>query len=203
MQTPGSGWWCEEHQRHECVIPRKNGRGTCHGSPVAGTDRCRMHLGKKAPMAIAEAQLNEQAAAELARLDVPPVADPFTELCRLAGQAVAWKDAMAGNVNVLSSIRYEDSKGAEQLRSEILLWERALDRCLATLTALARLNIDDRLAGIRRQTADMLELALDRALAKTCPGDIQLAAEARAEFRRNLRIVQEPGQQPKAIGPDR
>jgi hypothetical protein len=199
MQTPGNGWWCEEHQRSECTSPRKNGRGQCHGSLVAGSDRCRMHLGKRAPAAIAEAKLNEQAAAELARLDVPAVADPFYELCRLAGQAVAWKDAMAAKVNELTELRYEDAKGGEQLRSEIALWERALDRCLATLTALARLNIDDRMVGIREKTAAMLEQALDRALAKACRGDIELMAEARVEYRRHLRIVAVPEPEPKAV----
>jgi hypothetical protein len=164
MRTPGRGWFCEEHQRYECVIPRKNNRGKCHGSLVADTDRCRMHLGKKAGPAIAEAKLNEMAAAELARLDVPPVSDPLAELARLAGQVVAFKDAMAARVNQLASLRYESAHGLEQLRAELGLWERGLDRCVATLTGMARLNIDARLVGVREKTADMLVQALATAL---------------------------------------
>ena len=49
----------------------------------------------------------------------------------------------------------------------------------------------------------MLERALDGALEKACRGDVQLVAEARAEFRRGLRIVVTPGQEPKAIGTGR
>jgi hypothetical protein len=199
MQSSGRGWWCEEHQRPECVIPRKNGRGQCHGSLVADTDRCRMHLGKKAQPVITEARLRVQAAAELAKLDVAPVVDPFLELSRLAGQAVEWKNQLAGRVNTLTSLRYESAAGLEQLRSEIALWERALDRCLAMLTAMSRLDIESRLVGVREQTADHLERVLDAALEKACRGDFQLKAEVRAEFRRNLRVVQVAPEGRKAL----
>ncbi|HEY2088337.1 MAG TPA: hypothetical protein VGH54_20255, partial [Mycobacterium sp.] len=135
-----------------------------------------------------EQEITQQAARELARLDVAPVTDPLTELARLAGQAVAWKDAMAEKVNELSSMRYENQNGGEQLRAEIALWERALDRCVATLTAMAKLNIEERLAGIRQQTADMLERALDAAL-KASGADRDGRQRAREEFRKNLRVV--------------
>ena len=95
---------------------------------------------------------------------------------------------MAAKVNELSSIRYESETGGEQLRAEIALWERALDRCITTLAAMAKLNIEERLAGIRKQTADMLERALDAALeASGAPLDGK--AKAREAFKRNLKVV--------------
>lgn len=187
MQEP-QGRWCAEHARRECVSQRKDGT-PCHGHHlVTGYDRCRMHLGKKTRPAIDEAKLNQEAARELARLDVQPVVNAFEQLALVAGQAVAWKDAVAGKVNELTSLRYESENGGEQLRAEIAVWERALDRCVSTLTAMAKLNIEDRLAGIRQQTADMLERALDAALEKAGVG-LDKQAEARETFRRNLKVV--------------
>lgn len=185
--NPAGARWCSQHSRYECVYPRKRNRGLCHGPAVTGNDHCRMHLGEKAAPVIAEAKLKEQAAKELARLDVPPVADPLTELARLAGQAVAWKDAMAGRVNELTSIRYS-TEGGEQLRSELLLWERALDRCVMTLTAMARLNIEERLAGIRKQTADMLERAFDAGM-EASGASFEGKAKGREAFKRHLKVV--------------
>jgi hypothetical protein len=145
-----------------------------------------------------EQKLDEQAARELARLNVPPVTDPLTELARLAGQAVAWKDSMAAKVNELSGIRYSTETDGEQLRAEIVLCERALDRCITTLGAMAKLNIEEWLAGIRRQTADMLERALEAALAASGAGlDGQQAA--RQAFRANLRVVQAQSENPNAL----
>ena len=183
-----SGRWCQEHGRYECTSPRSRNRGVCHGPAVADSDRCRMHLGRVAAPVIAEARLHEQAAAELARLDVPPVQDPLAELAKLAGEAVAWKNRMAERVNELDQIRYRDAKGSEQLRAEIALWERALDRCVSTCSAIARLGIDDRLTGVRERTADMLTAALTAALT-ACGMDLETQIRARNVFRDNIVLV--------------
>lgn len=175
-----------------CTLPA--GWGTDH----LGVGRCRKHFGNAPNVvkAAREQELNAQAAAELARLGVASVTDPLAELGRLAGQAVAWKDRMAAKVNELAEIRYEDAKGAEQLRSEIALWERALDRCAAVLTAMARLGIDERLAAIRQRTADMLERALDTALEASGLG-LDERSRAREVFRSKLIILPEP--EPSAV----
>lgn len=182
------GRWCEEHQRRECVSPCKDG-SPCHNPKlVGGGDKCRMHLGKKAQAAVAEAKLNEQAARELAKLDVVPVTNAYEQLALVAAQAVAWKDSMAEKVNELTSMRYENANGGEQLRAEIALWERSLDRCVATLTAMAKLNIEDKLVGIRQATLDMLERALDAALEASGTG-LDGKQKAREAFRRNVRLI--------------
>lgn len=195
MQTP-RGWWCQEHQRSECVSPRKNGRGQCHGSLVGDGDKCRMHLGRKAQPVMAEAKLREQAAAELARFDPSPVSDPLAELAKLAGQAIAWKEVMGERINQLDRIRYQDSRGTEQLRSEILLFERAIDRCATILTSMARLNIDDRMTGVRERTADMLTAALNAALT-ACGMDLETQIRAKDVFRDNIVLVRPLAENPE------
>jgi hypothetical protein len=181
------GRWCAEHQRYECVHPRKNSRGPCHGAAVTGSDGCRMHLGEEAQPVIAEARLQEEAARLLYQRDAPPVTDPLSALQRLAGRAAAWEDIIGEKVNEMRSIRYS-TEGGEQLRSEIVVMERAMDRLGKLLVDIAKLNIEERLAVIQQRTADMLELALTEALQKSGL-DAGGQSAARNEFRRHLRIA--------------
>jgi hypothetical protein len=113
--------------------------------------------------------VEQEARRELGRLGailgpVDAVADPLTELGKLAGEVMRWKNLLAERVAELQAIRYEDAKGGEQLRSEVALWERALDRCTTVLATMARLNIDERLAAINERQADRVLRAIDMAL---------------------------------------
>src|SRR5689334_2685358 len=106
---------------------RRTGK-PCGNYPIKGAKVCRSHGGSapqvraKAAERVAEQQFEKKMGRELARLDVEPVGDPLTALSMLAGQAVAFKDALAERVNELKAIRYEDARGSEQLRSEVALW---------------------------------------------------------------------------------
>jgi hypothetical protein len=102
----------------------------------------------------------------LARLDVEPVDDRLRELAKLAGQVLAWRDELAARVNALTSLRYTAGESrTEQLRAEVALFERALDRCAALLGLMARLGIDTRLARISERQADAVVRAADAAIA--------------------------------------
>lgn len=129
-----------------------------------------------------------QARRELARLDVPAVDDPLTELSKLAGQVVSWKDQLAGKVNELTAIRFTDDKGAEQLRSEIALFERAMDRCTTVLGVMAKLNIDDRIAKVSERQIEVVAQALSAALADMGM-DAEQQREARQGVSRHLRLI--------------
>ena len=171
--------------RRLCSAKRKNGE-PCRGAAMRGSDKCRMHAGKRAEVV----KLHAEAADALARLDVPAVEDPLSELARLCGQVLAWKDRMADKVNGLNSLRYS-TEGGEQLRAEVALWERALDRCERFLTAMARLNIDERLAKISEERAEMIitvfTVALERAGAAPELADAVLTA-ADEEFARQAGV---------------
>jgi len=179
--TPGGA--C--HGRRLCGASKRQGTGSCRKPAGWGTDHpghgsCRLHGGatRNGRKAAESAALEEQARAALARLDVRPVEDPLTELQMLAGQAVAWKNAVAGLVNGLPSLRYSSGEGSEQLRSEVALWERALDRCEKVLTAMARLNIDERLAKVSEEQARIVACAVRAAF-----HDIGLSAEVQQALR--------------------
>ena len=87
------GRWCDQHGRWECVCPRKSGRGTCHGTPVKGSDRCRMHLGKQAEVVIAEAKLEEAARKLLYKHDAAPVTNHLEALQKLPAAPWPWRSS--------------------------------------------------------------------------------------------------------------
>lgn len=157
------------------------GKGTDH----YGSGNCASHAGATRTGRIAA--LNERAERLLYQRDAEPVTDPLSALQRLAGRAAAWEDIIGEKVNELHSLRYS-TEGGEQLRAEIAVMERAMDRLGTLLVQIAKLNIEERLAGIRKQTADMLERALDAAL-ESSGADLDGKQKAREAFKRNLKVV--------------
>jgi hypothetical protein len=170
-------------QVHERCVRHSRSGEPCKNWPVRGTTVCAApnHGGRlpRVKAAAAERVVEQQMRRSLARLDVPAVEDPFTELGKLAGQVVSWKDALAALVNRLvegdtcescgaagGRLRYESfATGAEQLRSEVSLFERAMDRCASVLGLMAKLNIDERMARISERQAEAVIRAIDTALA--------------------------------------
>ncbi|MER8030730.1 hypothetical protein ABTZ78_17425 [Streptomyces bauhiniae] len=185
-------------EKRRCTARKKAPGGEkgprCKAWALRGQTVCRVH-GGKAPQAlaagerrVAEQRLEEETRRALAILDVPPVDNPLTALSQLAGQVVAWKDALAERVNELYRIRFTDDKGSEQLRSEVALYERAMDRCVNVLGTIGRLRIDERLAAISEQQATVVIGAIEAALAHAGVTG-QAASAAKAVAARHLRAV--------------
>jgi hypothetical protein len=158
------------------------GKGTNH----KGSGNCSSHAGST-PTGRAAA-LNERADRLLYQRDAPPVTNPLEALQRLAGRALALEEVIGEKVNELKGLRYESGGGGEQIRGELQLLERSMDRAGKLLVDIAKLNIEDRLATIREATAQMLEQALAAALASSgC--DLDGQRRAQEAFRRNLKVV--------------
>jgi hypothetical protein len=66
-------------------------------------------------------------------------------------------------VEALEQLRYRASAG-EQIRGELLMYERALDRSAKFCDSLARLGLDERTVRIAEAQVVMLVAALDRVL---------------------------------------
>lgn len=158
---------CGSKTRQEGSNPtcgRPAGWGTDH----KGVGHCKLHGGNTPAQKTKarRAQADQEARAVLAELQVDPVEDPLTALAQLAGQVLGWQKATATLVNRLGDeIRYEGRAGAEQLRAEVQMYERAMDRASTVLSTIARLDIDGRLARIEETKAQLLMDAVQAGLA--------------------------------------
>lgn len=79
----------------------------------------------------------------------------FTTLDR----AIDWEQDAWDKVQSLpkEQWRYTDKAGAEQLRSEITVLERAMDRTIRAATAIAKLNIDAQAVNINKVVREMIK----------------------------------------------
>lgn len=192
------------HER--CIRHNREGE-PCNRYPVRGTTVCAApsHGGllPRVKAAAARNVAEEKIRRSFAGAGAKPIDNPYVELSRLAGQVVAWKDTLAGIVDSMSGDaecpecgasvpgagewRYEASgAGTEQLRSELALFERAMDRCGGTLGMIAKLNIDERMARINERQADAVVRAVDAAIAAagiTGPAALQARQVAARELR--------------------
>lgn len=108
-----------------------------------------MHGGKTpaARSAASRRLAEDKVRRSLDEIEVREVENPLLELQRLTGEVVAWKDALATHVaSLVDAYRFTDEKGSEQLRAEVALYERALDRAGKFLEMWARLGLDAMLA---------------------------------------------------------
>jgi len=175
----------------KCGGKKKQGGGTCTqpagwGTPHAGSGRCKLH-GGCAPSSVI-AGVETQARRLLYQRDAAPVVNPLEALQLLAGRALALEQFFGDKANELKGLRYEGGAGGEQLRAEVAVLERAMDRAGRLLLDIAKLNVEERLASVREKTAAMLEQALQSALAASgC--DLGGQQRAREEFRRRLRVA--------------
>lgn len=121
-------------------------------------------------------------------IEAVPVEDPLRALKILAGECLAWKDRVSGFLATLDDVGYDSETVGSQVRAQVIVWERALDRCEHVLSSLARLKIDERLARIEQDKADMIIRAVDAALkAGHAPPEFWPAARRQAAAQ--LRVI--------------
>lgn len=140
-----------------CTATAKSSQERCKRTAPPGSTVCRAHGGAAPQVArkAAEREVERQALAQLSRHGYAPVADPLTALAELAGEVLAVKNIFRERLAALSedAWRRTDDHGAEQLRAEVALYERALDRSARVLADIARLRIDERLTAITEEQA--------------------------------------------------
>lgn len=176
-------------QARRCRCIRSTDGQPCGNWAMNNSVVCHAH-GGRAPQA-RDSQREQAVEARLERLihkyETDPCSDPITALQSLAGRALAMERAIGEMVNGLSEIRYETIHG-EQLRAEVAVLERAMDRCGKLLVDIAKLNIEERLAKVTEAQAALAQRALDAALAEMAFAPEQQAG-TKASFARHLRAV--------------
>lgn len=131
---------------------------------------CKSH-GSGAPQvvrAVARRIAERKATAVLARQGHEPLTNPLLALGELAAEVVATRETFRNKFASLittDSVRYVDAKGAEQLRSEAALYERACDRSTKLLVDMARIDLTDRLVKLTERQATLVAQVLRAALA--------------------------------------
>lgn len=162
------GYDHQERAGERCRAPRLTGLPVCkmHG----GGNKRAQQIGR---MRVAE----EKLMASASKLVGTPVENPLTELAALAGRARALMDLLEGRVEALldaesgdenageakGGIRYKGGAG-EQIRGEVQLYERSMDRLGKLLVDIGRLNIDERLAKVTDAQAQAVMAAVEAAI---------------------------------------
>ena len=169
-----------------------NRQGKPCGNPAGkdtdhfGSGNCKHH-GGRTPSGRVSA-LTERADRLLHQFDAPAVADPLGALQKLAGRALALEETIGRLVNDLTVIRYESEGGGEQLRAEVAVLERAMDRCGRLLVDIAKLNIEERLAKVTEIQVGIIQEAMFTVLGEMgMPPDKQ--REAQQRIGRRLRVA--------------
>jgi hypothetical protein len=150
----------------------------CGNYPMYDQRICRMHGGKaKQNLVAAERRsviraVEADAHAVLAFEGLSGIDNPLEELAKVARESMAFKDALAARINALSKLRgAANSAGTEQLKVEVGLYERAMDRTGKFLDLLVRSGFEEKrvrlaqaqgaiLAGTIRQVLNMMEAAM-------------------------------------------
>lgn len=176
--------------------------GACHQYAVKGTvpPRCKNHgaqaggvRSKHAAARVVDGRVMDRMTEIMAdhgdRLMTPsPIGDPLSELLDLAAEIREWKEIVRGVTAYLlnrQQIRYAHKSYGEQIRAEILLYERALDRLGTILIQIGKLGIERKLAQIQEAQVARVDRALTAALTATGL-DLVQQQEARAVLAREL-----------------
>nr|WP_146177741.1 hypothetical protein [Sphaerisporangium cinnabarinum] len=89
----------------------------------------------------------------------------YEEMLRTASLVVQWRDRWQERVDELQQIRYvAPGAGTEQVRAEVQLLERAMDRATRTLELIARLDLDSRVKRLNEDQGALVFRAVSHAL---------------------------------------
>lgn len=165
-----------------CTAKAKSTGGRCGKPAIPGGTTCRIHgsAARQVRKAGERRVLEQRAAKALAGWNRTPVTDPVSELAGLAGEVLAWKEHMRGEVEQLDALTQtvifgESGGSVQQVAALVEVYERALDRAAKVLTDMARLGIADRIASVNEQQGQLLAAVIRAVL-----GDLGLTPEQEA-----------------------
>ena len=135
-----------------CMHESRNG-ARCRTRPVDGFPFCQTHIALIRGKDVAFDKITGER-----------VSNPLEELGNLVSEVILYKDYCAEQVAKLRGDHRYEGRSGEQLRAEVALYERSLDRAGKLLVEWSRLNIDDRLTKIEEAKAAMILEVIRRTL---------------------------------------
>lgn len=169
-----------------CSARSKQTGEQCKLTAIAGGKVCRFHGGAAGQVKAAadQRELEAKADAEIVKLwpglvGMEPVRDPVDLLARTAGALEQMADIVGKRVNDLNG-KIGAGSGLQQLRAEVVLLDRILDKVLKSSEALARLGIEERVVELEQERAQLVVQAFMAALAvlELLPADRDSALRA-------------------------
>ena len=97
---------------------------------------------------------------EMHRASATPIENPAVALAKIAGILMAAFEEAGARVNALSGLSVMTLAGGEQLRGEVLVWEKLIGHLRGILVDMSKLNLDERLVRLEERRADMVAEAL-------------------------------------------
>lgn len=187
--------------RHPVDSTKDAAGDICSSFAVKGTDppRCKVHganagsaMSKRAAENVIEGEVQERFAEIMAadgdKLIRPEhIADPLGELLWVCSEMKVFKNILRDRVSTIDAANWGSLSRAEevQVRAEVILYERALERLANCLIAIIKLGIEDRLATIEKKQVQQIEQALVLAL-EASGSDLDGQARARKVLIREL-----------------
>lgn len=143
----------------------------CKRRPIPGGHVCVMHGGKApqvqaaAQRRLAAAKIEASAEADLAHYGITAIEDPLDELGKLASASTAMMNALGARVNSLTELEHFDMKNSPDLKAEVQMYERAMDRTHRLLDSLVRHGYAERQVTIAENEALLVAGVIRRVVA--------------------------------------
>jgi len=174
-ETPEGYAYCEEHRdRPRAIKEQRKVESRAAKSEVAEiTSKTVTGMERQIMRAVSQRPVEDLTAHAL-----------LEKVTSMIHRVIEFEDIAAQKVNDLGDDwRYIDKAGAEQLRAEVQVYERALDRSARVLSSVAKLGIDAQLANANRTQIEILKTVMTKALTRLnlTPEQMREARDAIAE----------------------
>lgn len=154
-----------------CKGTSKTTGNRCPQYAIRGGTVC-FHHGGNAPQVkaaaarrLAHAKIEANAEAVLAHQGITAVEDPLDELGKLASASTAMMHALGARVNSLQELEHFDQKSSPDIKAEVQMYERAMDRTHRLLDSLVKHGYAERQITIAESEALLVAGVIRRVVA--------------------------------------
>jgi hypothetical protein len=134
----------------------------CRYKPEPGSKYCCLHQNDEQSGRFEREALKRMSNVDPEVVVTKPKMNPLEALNTFIEQIMSWNDLAEKQIKKLKEDewRYEDRAGGEQLRSEIAIYERSLDRGLRALQAVAKLNLAEKYIALSEKQAELMFIVM-------------------------------------------